>query len=158
MSVIKHQCSLQKRLQESTGPGRYMLDTPFTTKDKTCFVEDPFIRLQKWGANMQTNPINIESDLRGLTRNNTRDCISKNQYNLSKAKTDSITYPICDQTTEQTRTTHPAWVVRDLEQTNRYILPLNPQEHTCFPFYNNVNTRIIEKNNHVTFIPCTSRL
>jgi hypothetical protein len=161
MSFIKlsyDQCSLNKQLQESTGPGIYMLDTPTPTKDRTCFVEDPFIRLQKWGANVRTNTTNIESDLYGLTRNNTKDCISKNQYNLNKVNSVSITYPICDQTTEQTRVTHPAWEIRDLEQTKRYILPLNPQENTCLPFHNNLSTRIIEKNSHVTHIPCTARL
>jgi len=43
----------------------------------------------------------------------------------------------------------PAWTARDLEQVDWYILPLNPQENTCFPFQNNLNTRILEKDYHV---------
>jgi hypothetical protein len=40
----------------------------------------------------------------------------------------------------------PAWTARDLEQVDWYTLPLNPQENTCMPFINNLNTRILEKD------------
>jgi len=48
--------------------------------------------------------------------------------------------------TEESRATNPAWWYRELEQSDRYYLPLNPQENTCFPFENNLNTRILEKD------------
>ena len=64
----------RKLLQESTGPGRYMIDVPGNGPNP-CFMEDPFIRLQKWGANLQTDTINIESELLGINRRNCRDCI-----------------------------------------------------------------------------------
>lgn len=54
----------------------------------------------------------------------------------------------------KSRVTHPAWTYRDLEQTNWYYPQLNPQENVCFPFQNNLSTRILEKNNYVTKIPC----
>ena len=60
-------CRIAKQLQESTGTGKYMLNVP-GNGDKPCFMEDPFCRLQKWGANLQTNSINLESDLLGLSR------------------------------------------------------------------------------------------
>jgi len=41
---------------------------------------------------------------------------------------------------------NPAWLYRDLEQNNFDILPLNPQENTCIPFQNNLNTRILERD------------
>ena len=60
-----------KKLQESTGPGRYILDVP-GWGDTPCFYDDPQIRLQKWGANLESvingAPIDIDSDLSGRTR------------------------------------------------------------------------------------------
>ena len=37
---------------------------------------------------------------------------------------------------------------------NWAILPLNPQENTCKPFQNNLNTRILEKDYFVAEAPC----
>ena len=58
---------IEKQLQESTEQGEYMLNVPGNGV-KPCYIKDPFIRMQKWGANLQTNSINLESDLRGITR------------------------------------------------------------------------------------------
>ena len=70
---------IEKQLQESTGLGKYMINVP-GNGDKPHYMEDPFIRMQKWGGNLQTNTINLESDLRGLTRQINRDHIKKNSY------------------------------------------------------------------------------
>jgi hypothetical protein len=48
----------------------------------------------------------------------------------------------------------PAWTARDLEQVDWYFLPLNPQENTCFPFENNLSTRILEKDYYVEKVHC----
>jgi hypothetical protein len=135
-----------------SGPGRYMLNVP-GNGDKPCFMEDPFIRLQKWGANLRTNTINLESDLLGLTRKSNRDCIEQNNYRSNNVSSKLIEYPLCNPSTEQSRATHPAWMVRDLEQVKYAILPLNPQENTCIPFQNNLNTRLIERDQFVAKIP-----
>ena len=58
---------IKKQLDESTFQGRYFLNTPGAGMDLP-FKEDPHFRLQKWGANLHTNTVNIESDLHGLTR------------------------------------------------------------------------------------------
>jgi hypothetical protein len=135
-----------------SGPGRYMLNVP-GNGEKPCFMEDPFIRLQKWGANLRTNTINLESDLLGLTRKSNRDCIEQNNYRSNNVSSKLIEYPLCNPSTEQSRATHPAWMVRDLEQVKYAILPLNPQENTCIPFQNNLNTRLIERDQFVAKIP-----
>lgn len=145
-------CRIEKQLQEMSGPGRYMLNVP-GNGDKPCFMEDPFIRLQKWGANLRTNTINLESDLLGLTRKSNRDCIEQNNYRSNNVSSKLIEYPLCNPSTEQSRATHPAWMVRDLEQVKYAILPLNPQENTCIPFQNNLNTRLIERDQFVAKIP-----
>ena len=146
-------CRIEKQLQESTGTGKYMLNVP-GNGTKPCFMEDPFIRMQKWGANLQTNTINLESDLRGLTRELNNDCIDVNDYTKHAVKSSRINYPVCLPSTEQPRATHPAWTAKDLEQVNWYILPLDPQENVCIPFQNNLSTRILERDYFVPQAPC----
>lgn len=135
-----------KHLQQQTDGGRYMLNMP-GPGPKPCFIEDPQIILQKWGANYMTNSTNIESELMNVNRPLSKDCLGKDQYKNFDYPTQQIQYPTCSETvTHESRTTHPAWLYRDSEQVDWYTLPLNPQENTCMPFLNNVNTRIIEKD------------
>ena len=49
---------IAKELEQSTATGRYMLDVPGPDE---VDLEDPFVRLQKHGANLRTNTLNIES-------------------------------------------------------------------------------------------------
>jgi len=60
----------------------------------------------------------------------------------------------CQPFTDQTRLSNPAWTALDLEQNNFQFLPLNPQENTCVPFQHNMNTRLVEKDNFKTVLPC----
>lgn len=145
-------CRIQKQLQESTDQGRYMLDMP-GNGDKPFYINDPYLRLQKWGGNLMSNTINIENDLRGMTRQINRDCLLENNYKNHSANKSKIEYPTIGTITDQSRATNPAWMSRDLEQVNWYILPLNPQENTCMPFKANLNTRIIEKDNFIPSYP-----
>lgn len=146
-------CRIEKQLQESTGPGRYSLNVPGNGV-KPCFMEDPFIRLQHWGGNLMTNPIDLDSDLKGLSRPLNRDNMPKNGHIEQAVNSQKIEYPNCLPMTEQPRVTHPAWTIRDLEQVDWYTLPLNPQENTCMPFANNISSRILEKDYFVAEAPC----
>ena len=146
-------CRIAKDLQISTETGRYQIAVP-GPGNNVPFEEDPHLRLQKYGANLRTNTINLESDLMGLTRSLNRDCVDLNQYTSHQAKSSRMNYSSQQPFTEQSRVTDPAWWYRDLEQVNWYILPLNPQENTCLPFQNNLNTRILEKDNFVATAPC----
>ena len=145
-------CRINKQLQESTGTGRYMLNVP-GNGSKPLYMEDPHIRMQKWGANLMTNTVNLESDLFGLSRNSNRDDPKKNDFKLNAVKTKQVNYDNGNNSTDQSRATHPAWEYRDLEQTKYNILPLNPQVNVCFPFQNNLSTRIIEKDIFVAKAP-----
>ena len=139
-------CRTIKSLQQSTDPGRYMLNVP-GNGDKPAYMEDPHIRIQKWGGNLRTNTINLESDLKGITRPLNRDCLGENNYEASVPVSSQINYPSCSNlSTAQSRAIMPAWTARDLEQVDWYTLPLNPQENTCLPFLNNLSTRILEKD------------
>ena len=69
-------CRITKQLQEDTDQGRYMINVPGNGLTPS-YMEDPYIRMQKWGANLQSNTINLESDLMGLTRPLTLDSKEK---------------------------------------------------------------------------------
>jgi hypothetical protein len=142
-----------KQLQQSTDVGRYVLNVPGNLGDKPCFMADPHIRMDKWGANMRTNTTSVESDLLGLTRTINRDCQNMNSYKDYAAPSAEIKYPVCGDRTNQSRVTHPAWEYRDLEQGNWENPIINPQLNVNIPFHNNISTRILEKDNHLTKIP-----
>lgn len=139
-------CRTVKEQQQATDPGRWRLDVP-GNGSSPCYIEDPHIRVQKWGANLRTNTIDLESDLLGVNRDSTRDCLGK-EYNKHNVQSKAIQYPSCNNLyTEESRTTNPAWMYRDLEQVAWEYPQLNPQENVCYPFENNISTRILEKDN-----------
>ena len=129
-----------------------MLNVP-GNGSKPLYMDDPFIRMQKWGGNLMTNTINLESDLFGLSRNANRDDIQTNEYKRNAVKSNFVKYDVQLPSTDQSRATHPAWELRDLEQTKLSILPLNPQANICFTFQNNLSTRILEKDIFVAKAP-----
>lgn len=140
------ECRTKKQLQQQTGPGRWILNVPGNGSNP-CYMEDPQIRIQKWGGNLRTNAINLESTLLGVNRQLSRDCLGKDNYKNYEVASEQVVYPSCNNLyTEESRAIMPAWTARDLEQANLYYLPLNPQENTCMPFTNNINTRILEKD------------
>ena len=139
-------CRTKKALQQATDPGRWILNVP-GNGDKPAYMEDPQIIIQKWGANLRTNVINLESELRGVNRNLNKDCLGKDNYQKFNVSSEPIKYPSNSiLTTEQSRATNPAWWYRDLEQNNFDYPPLNPQTNVCLPFHNNLSTRILEKD------------
>jgi len=140
-------------LNISTFSGRYALDTP-GPGIHLPYIEDPHIRMQKWGANKLTNDINLESDLFGLTRKLQRDNVETNDHKLYQVSADIKSYPVQKDTlVDESRVTHPAWSYRDLEQS-RWEMPfLNPQANVEKRFHSNIQTRILEKDNFKPVIP-----
>ena len=138
----------QKKMQESTDIGRYILNVP-GPGIVVDYVSDPHIRLSKWGANLRTNTVNVNSDLRGMTRPINRDETTKNNYQNKSTYSGEMPYGTNKiLTTEQSRSTNPAWIHRGVQRDNWSYLQLNPQEHTCIPFQNNLSTRILEKDHY----------
>jgi hypothetical protein len=124
-----------------------------------CFFNDPQIRMQKWGANLDSvingAPIDINSDLTGRTRKLTKYCTNKKFPNAGVTITQKVDYPICgDALTDESRATHPAWQYRAVKQHREDTLFFNPQENVCMRFHNNLNTRLLERDNFVPKIPC----
>ena len=138
-------CRIEKQLEIMTNPGRYMLDVPGNDGAYPAYVEDPMIRIQKWGANFRTNGIDIESELKGILNPLGKDCIKTDKKTVSSA---AIQYPNCSKlTTGQPRASMPAWTTREIESfIDDKVLFLNPQENVAFAFQNNICTRILEKD------------
>jgi len=136
---------IQKQLAESTFLGRYQLDTPGQGVDLP-FLEDPQMRLQKWGANLRNNGVNLESDLRGMTRKLNRDYINKNNYLDNAVPAERMNFRSADPFVEESRASQPAWTYRDLEQTRWEEPFLNPQANLEKKFHDNIQTRILEKD------------
>ena len=146
-------CRINKQLQEATDRGRYMLNVP-GNGSLPEFCSDPHIRAQKWGGNLRTNHINLDSDLKGMTRSYNRDDIQNNEYHINAFYSSSIKFPTNNGfLTDQSRTTHPAWTFRDISQNKSAILPLNPQFSVSRHFQNNLNTRTISRDNFVPSVP-----
>jgi hypothetical protein len=117
------------------------------------FQEDPQLRIQRWGANMKTNTVNLESDLRGMTRKLNRDYQEENNYNNHAAFSDKLEFRTTAPYVEESRASHPAWMYRSVEP-NRWEMPwINPQANLEKEFSDNIQTRIIEKDGYRPSIP-----
>ena len=146
-------CRVQKYLEETTNIGNYNLNVPGNGIIMP-FLNDPHIRMQKWGANLSDNIVNVDSDLKGLTRNLNRDNNNLNNYKKNSVNYNINNYPLeSAEITHQPRATDPAWTLRELDSINTPNIPnnfnylhLNPQEHVSYTFNNNISTRIVEKD------------
>jgi hypothetical protein len=135
---------IKAQAQDSSFSGRYNLDVPGPGVNLP-FFEDPHLRIQRWGANLQTNTIGLENDLFGLTKKLNCDSMESDYKNFA-ATSSTVSYPIANPTVEESRASHPAWMYRDLEHP-RWELPwTNPQANIEKQFHDNIQTRILEKD------------
>jgi len=152
------ECRIKKNLQQSTGSGRYILNTP-GCGDKPVVFDDPQIRMQKWGGNLRkvynSTAIDIHSDLLGITRPiNNKDCRDISFPFKGVVKSVKQSFPSVKKAiTSESRVTHPAWMYRSMKQTREYPLFLNPTENSIIPFERNLNTRLLERDNFIPKIP-----
>ena len=73
-------------------------------------------------------------------------------------KSTPIHYNSCNAPiTDQSRATHPARTYRSLPNKPIDIPLLNHQENTCFHFQNNLNTRLLERDNYIPKLPCLDK-
>ena len=134
-----------KQLEESTGPGKYIMNVPGNGATPH-YIADPQFRLGMWGANLTTNSMSVDNHLRGLDRKLNRDSVKEN-YHLKNAP-DSVlpSYPTIQTIVHESRTETPAWEVREKATSRLDYLHRDPQQNTAIQFQNNVSTRILEKD------------
>ena len=152
-------CRVEKNLEQATGPGRYTLNVPGNDGHEPKLFNDPQLRLQKWGGNLMGvyngHPIDIDSDLKNINRKLYKYC-KNDSYPKKSVRTYRVNYEKTNKViTDQSRTTHPSWLYRDLEQNHMYPLHNDPQENVCMHFHNNINTRLLERDNFVPEFPCS---
>ena len=139
---------IQKQIQESTYLARYQLGTPGQGIDLP-FFEDPNIRLQGFGANVfSQNTTQLESELFGLTRPLNRDLFVLNDYKkYGVTETGGLpSFSTQEPFIEESRTSHPAWMYRNMN-VPRWEEPwINPLVGLEKPFQSNLQTRILEKD------------
>jgi len=136
---------IQVQSSDITFSGRYQLNAPGPGINLP-FFEDPQLRLQQWGGNLQTNAIDLEGDLFGMTRKLNRDLIDQNNYKTAAVHSAVQSYSTADPFVEESRATHPAWTYRTAQHP-RWEMPwLNPQHNLEKGFQENIQTRIIEKD------------
>jgi hypothetical protein len=140
---------IRKQLEQTTFTGRYMLDVPGPGMELS-FLEDPQIRMQKWGANLRDNTVNLESDLFGMTRKMNRDLVEINDYQKNAVNSSGTNWGVTKPFVEESRASHPAWMYKSLEQ-DRWEYPiLNPLHGIEKKFNENIQTRILEKDHYLT--------
>ena len=127
----------------------YMLNVPGNGTNPDYF-DDPHIRLQKFGANLSSNVVDINSMLAGVNKQLNRDQYVKNTRDPRfYPHYSEYNFPVIKKAiTDQPRATNPAWELRGIEQNNLAYLPTNPQFHTEILFENNINSRMLEKDNY----------
>jgi hypothetical protein len=138
----------EDQLRQSIGPCDYMINAPGNGLAPS-YMEDPHIRLQKWGGNLATNSVTLEGSLKGL-RQSGRDCLGKDEYNRSAPAAETVNFPSNTAlNTDQPRATNPAWELRD-QETTQHGDPtfFDPQANIFQPFRTNVSTRILEKDHY----------
>jgi hypothetical protein len=102
------------------------------------------------------HPIDIDSDLKNVGRKLKKYCKDE-KFPQKTVKTFNVEYKSNNTSfTDQTRATHPSWLYRDLEQNHTYPLLLDPQENVCKRFHNNINTRLLERDNYTPKYPCST--
>jgi hypothetical protein len=140
---------IKKEMEMSSYMGRYMLDVPGQGLDLP-FMEDAQVRIQKWGANLQSNRVDLEGELFSINRKISRDYNDSDQYKKFMVESNPVQlFSSRNPFVEESRSSHPAFVYRELE-TNRWESPwLNPQANLEKQFHDNIQTRILEKDNYI---------
>lgn len=131
---------IQKRLNESTQVGMYHINTPGNGVSLP-YMDDINIRLQKWGANKQTNGFDIEQELRGYRRTEKYDTHIYQHPDTVSGKYTNENFRI-----DESRASLPAWTFREKTHFRPNDLFLDPQKNIFIPFENNTPSRMLEKD------------
>ena len=138
-------CRISKNLQESTGPGKYMLNVP---GPNTNYLDDPHIRMQKFAGNLHNNFTTLEREVQKPSHN-FKDCINFRENKINTTRKYNNLNNNNNEITSQSRTTNPVWDYRGIENNTNNIEYLfkNPQDNAIIPFISNTSSRLLDKDN-----------
>ena len=133
--------------QQSTDQSRWILNTP-GNGERPEFIMDAYVIPQKWGANLWSNAIDVQSILLGLDQTLGKDYLGKPTRITNLTATPNKYSDSNKLITEQSRAIMPSWTVRDIPQTKQDFPLFNPQQNTAIQFPAYISTRILEKDNY----------
>lgn len=147
-------------LQESVGPGQYMVGTPLAGC-KPCFQQSPFTRSTTATCSTQWKDlVDVNSDLMGITRKATLDPSgqhSPGQGQVAGCKAVVPDSQRCDGLTpESTRLSNPPCTMRGTGWNRWQWLCEDPQQHAFRPFTHSISSRTLAKDNHRPLVPSPS--
>lgn len=145
-------CAYKHQLNESIGPGEYMLDR--NNICEPCFVPSPFVNVQRAGAAVcSRNLIDVDSELLGITRR-ASDCPGKKYLPQEKPFCNAMPLKDCNfLDSEPTKLSNPPCTLRSRGWNRWEWLCKNPQDNIDIPFDRNINNRLIVKDNHRPCLP-----
>ena len=138
-----------KQLQQSTDPGRWILNVPGNGIEPS-YMEDIHIRAQRWGGNLMTNSVDLESNLRGITTVLHKGLSDNDDYKIRTNVSHKVYYPSSnDLYTDQMRQVQPVWEMRNVE-INNWLEPLRTVEKSqMIPLQEyQMDTRNLERDNY----------
>lgn len=145
-------CAYNHQLNESIGPGEYMLDR--NNFCEPCFVPSPTVNVQRFGAAIcNKSLIDVDSELLGITRK-ASDCPGKQYLPQEKPFCQTRLTNECNELdAEHTRLSNPPCTLRCRGWNRWEWLCQDPQDRVIMPFDTNINNRLIVKDNHRACIP-----
>jgi hypothetical protein len=181
-------CEEKTEINESVKPGNYKLNTPVTCSG--CFQPNPSVIAQKGSVSMEKNtpwrfydgPVDVESELRNITRPATRCptfkyqprcentvCLNQGQpcgqgvvkgcenSNATKkgtmANDNVVDLPNCLFPVENTRLSNPACTLRGTGINRFNPMCLESQDQILYPGEYQIPSRLVIKDNHRPCVP-----
>lgn len=153
-------CSYAEKLKRTTGPGMYILNTPYNDCDCRVIPDDPSIRFQAYGPNTCTMRAAVDdsSELLGLNYKRTKCNNSQyvpGSYTLKGGCTvkEADNPRQCMAPREDTRISNPPSTLKGTGINRWEWLCYDPQERAIEEFDRiPVNYRMVAKDNHVPII------
>ncbi len=143
---------VSKNLNQNLENLQYMTQVP-GNGTKPYFIDDPQIRLQKFGANISNNIVDLNSTLLGLNKIQS-NCNEMKDINTERGGNNNLTkefdiknFPVYSYAiTDESRLMMPAWTLRDMENQNWINMTHQKLNNIEMKFSNNVSSRILEKD------------
>ena len=151
-NIFYDKFKVQKKLEQYENNLKYMVQVP-GNGTRPYFINDPQIRLQKFGGNISYNITDLNSNLIGLG-SILSNCNDINKIDITRKGNNNLEtnfsekqFPIYkDAITDESRLMMPAWTLRDMEAPNWNNMTHVPIQNFEISFQNNINSRNLEKD------------